>query len=139
TGAGEASFFYVRPRNTIFLAYTTAIAESTKAAEIYFGANRSDEAGFCDCRPAYFGAWKTLLRLATHQALHGHPPELVTPLLYLEKKEIVEKAALLDVPLSLTQTCYNPPMGKIKHWGGCPSCLLRKQGFTEAGLQDPTL
>lgn len=134
-GAEEGALNYVPARNTIFLAYATAVAESAQAEEIYFGANADDETEFCDCRPAYLEAWKTLLPLATNQGAS----KLIAPLLSLRKKDIIEKALELNVPFSLTQTCYNPPTGKIKHCGTCASCLLRKEGFIQAKVPDPTL
>ncbi len=125
---------YVPARNTIFLAYATALAEVLEADEIHCGPNKLDCTPYVDCRPEFLNAFQNLLKLATARAVEGNAPQLKAPLLLLDKKEIILKAAELQVPLHLTHTCYNPD-GTI-HCGQCDACYLRKQGFAQAGLHD---
>ena len=120
---------YVPGRNTIFLAYATALAESTHAKEIYFGCNIQDSSPYPDCRPSFIDAWQNVLNLATKQAVEGSPPKLITPLISLDKKEIVQLGTQLNAPLHLTKSCYNPDLESGAPCEICDACQLRKEGF----------
>lgn len=121
---------YVPARNTLFLAYATAIAEVQKADEIYFGSNANDLHPYPDCRPAYIVAFQNVLNLATKQAVVSNPPLLVTPLLSLTKKEIVAKGIKLGVPLHLTWSCYQPLMNHHP-CNRCDACILRNDAIKQ--------
>ena len=125
---------YVPARNTIFLSFALAFAETRKADAIFIGANALDFSGYPDCRPEYFQAFQHLATLATKQTIEGHPITIHTPLLHLTKKEIIKKGKEVDAPLYLTWSCYK---GEQLACGTCESCQLRLKGFQEAGLPDP--
>lgn len=118
---------YVPARNTLFLAYAAAIAEAQKADEIYYGANANDSHPYPDCRPAYMVAFQSVLNLATKRAVVASPPTLMTPLLELSKKEIVEKAKKLSVPVDLTWSCYQPQANLPCQI--CDACIIRINAF----------
>ncbi|MFQ5730036.1 MAG: 7-cyano-7-deazaguanine synthase QueC [Waddliaceae bacterium] len=124
---------YVPARNTLFLAYATGQAEIYNAQEIYAGPNLLDRKPYPDCRPEFYQAFQGVINLASKQAMEGNPPRLLTPLIDWDKKEIVEQARKLKVPLHLTFSCYDPtPQGRPCHQ--CDACLLRLEGLT---LQHP--
>jgi 7-cyano-7-deazaguanine synthase len=125
---------YVPARNTIFLSIALAYAETINAGAIYIGANHIDYSGYPDCRPEYFKAFQKMADVATKCGLSGRRVRIRTPLINMSKKEIIEKAAELGVPLERTWSCYQ---GKKKACGVCDSCVLRKEGFRQAGLKDP--
>lgn len=135
---GNPTFTYVPARNTIFLAYAMGFAEVFSANEIYFGANLYDQGGFPDCRPAFVQAFQSLMNLATKEAIEGKFTKLITPLIHLRKKEIVELGLELKAPLEMTLSCYDPPSRK-EHCGICDACTLRKEGFRSAGVTDPSI
>jgi len=127
---------YVPARNTIFLAFALAYAETIGAADIFIGVNAVDYSGYPDCRPEYIEAFERLARLATKVGVAGTTFTVHTPLIALSKAEIVREGLRLGVDFSLTHSCYDPtPQG----WacGFCDSCLLRRQGFDAAGVTDP--
>ncbi len=128
---------YVPGRNTIFLSYAMAVAETISSAVIYIGANVLDYSGYPDCRPEYLKAFETMANLAmATKEKNISSLEIRAPLLYLSKGEIVKKGKDLSVPFHLTHSCYDPvPTGQS--CGRCDSCLLRKKGFSEAGVDDP--
>jgi len=130
---------YVPGRNTIFLSYAMAVAETILSSVIYIGANVLDYSGYPDCRPEYLKAFEDMANLAMATREKNRPQlEIRAPLLYLTKGEIVRKGRELNIPFQLTHSCYDPnPDGES--CGRCDSCLLRKKGFSEAGLQDPIL
>jgi len=130
----EIPLTYVPARNTIFLSIALAYAETAKADAIYIGANHIDYSGYPDCRPEYFHAFQKLADLATKTGVEGHRIFIRAPLLRMSKSDIVKKAIELKVPLELTWSCYQ---GGRKACGVCDSCVLRRQGFKEAGLADP--
>lgn len=115
---------YVPARNTIFIAYAIGLAEVLKADEIHLGANRSDCAGYPDCRPEYYAAFQMVVNLATQQAVEEQPPKLVTPLIHLDKRDIVAEAKRLDAPVELTFSCYSPSV-KGAPCLQCDACTLR--------------
>jgi 7-cyano-7-deazaguanine synthase len=127
---------YVPARNTIFLAYALAWAEVIDARDIFVGVNAIDYSGYPDCRPAFIDAFENLANLATKAGVEGARFKIHAPLIRLTKAEIISKADLLGVDLSLTHSCYDPtPDGRA--CGQCDSCQLRLKGFADAGLTDP--
>jgi len=128
---------YVPARNTIFLAYALAYAEIMACDAIYIGANCVDYSGYPDCRPQFIEAFQALASVATKKAVEGRPPEIRAPLLHLGKADIIRRGVALGVDYSLTLSCYDPdPEGRA--CGQCDSCRLRRKGFREAGVPDPT-
>jgi 7-cyano-7-deazaguanine synthase len=125
---------YVPARNTIFLSFALAYAETIKAERIYIGVNALDYSGYPDCRPDYIKAMQEVFRLGTKQGLEGKPVKIVTPLLYLKKAEIIQLGNRLGVPWELTWSCY---AGGDVACGVCDSCRLRLAAFAELGLKDP--
>jgi len=131
---------YVPARNTIFLSFALAWAEVIEAPYIFIGANAIDYSGYPDCRPEYLWAFEDMANLATKASVEGRLRfEIKAPLLYMTKAEIIRLGTSLGLDYSLTWSCYDPQekQGKILPCGGCDSCLLRKKGFTEAGIEDP--
>ena len=135
---GEAAIpvTYVPARNTIFLSFALAVAESSGASEIVIGANALDTSGYPDCRPPFLRAFEKTARLGTRAGVEGRSLSIRAPLLRMTKAEIVKLAEALGLDTSLTSSCYDPaPDGTP--CGACDSCLLRERGFREAGLVDP--
>ena len=127
---------YVPARNTIFLSYALALAETIGARDIFIGANAIDYSGYPDCRPEFIAAFETLANLATKAGVEGARFRIHAPLIKLSKAEIIRRALELDVDLALTHSCYDPSLDGVA-CGECDSCLLRLKGFREAGLEDP--
>ena len=127
---------YVPARNTIFLSYALALAETVGARDIFIGANAIDYSGYPDCRPAFIAAFETLANLATKAGAEGAHFRIHAPLIKFSKAEIIRKAIELDVDLALTHSCYDPSPDGVA-CGECDSCLLRLKGFREAGVEDP--
>lgn len=129
---------YVPARNTIFLSYALAWAEVLEASDIFIGVNAIDYSGYPDCRPEYIRAFETMANLAIKAAIEGKIKITIrTPLIRMTKAEIIRRGIQLGVDYRLTHSCYDPsPEGKA--CGQCDSCLLRKKGFREAGVIDPT-
>ena len=129
---------YVPARNTIFLSFALAWAETLGAVDIFIGANALDYSGYPDCRPEYIEAFERLANLATRAGAEGRRFRIHAPLLALDKRQIVERGLALGVDFSGTVTCYDPtPDGAA--CGRCDACQLRLKGFREAGLTDPAL
>ena len=129
---------YVPARNTIFLSYALAWAEVLAADTIFIGANAIDYSGYPDCRPEYINAYQTMANLATQAGVEGKTKmEIRAPLMDKTKAEIIQIGTALGVDYSLTLSCYDPD-AEGRACGGCDSCLLRKRGFKEAGIPDPT-
>lgn len=129
---------YVPARNTIFLSFALAYAEVTRAAHIFIGVNALDYSGYPDCRPEYIRAFQRTANLATKAGAEGTLRiRIHTPLLKRTKAQIIRKAVALGVDLGLTQSCYDPAAND-RACGQCDSCLLRKKGFEESGVPDPT-
>jgi 7-cyano-7-deazaguanine synthase len=128
---------YVPARNTIFLSMTLSWAEVIGSEDIYIGVNALDYAGYPDCRPEYIIAFEQMANLATKAGVEGTQHFKVhTPLIELNKAQIIKKGLELGVDYSLTSSCYDPsPTGSP--CGKCDSCLLRAMGFAEAGVEDP--
>lgn len=129
---------YVPARNTIFLSFALAYAEVLDTADIFIGVNALDYSGYPDCRPEYIAAFETMANLATKAGVEGRlRTRIHTPLIALTKAQIIRRAYELGVDLGLTHSCYDPsPEGLA--CGECDSCLLRKAGFEQAGIPDPT-
>jgi 7-cyano-7-deazaguanine synthase len=131
----EVPVTYVPGRNLIFLSLAAAHAEVLGASIIYFGANVIDYSGYPDCRPEFIQAVEAALRTGTKAGMQGKGIEIRAPLLRMTKAEIIRLGLTLNVPFQLTHSCYDPA-GPIA-CGQCDSCLIRKQGFAEAGVVDP--
>ena len=128
---------YVPARNTIFLAFALAWAETLDASDIFIGANALDYSGYPDCRPEYIEAFERMANLATRAGVEGRLLRIHTPLISLSKAEIIRLGSGLGVEYALTWSCYDPtPEGTA--CGRCESCILRRKGFREAGVADPT-
>jgi 7-cyano-7-deazaguanine synthase len=128
---------YVPARNTIMLSLALAHAEVSGAEHIYFGANAVDYSGYPDCRPDYMRAFETLANLATKAAIEGRPLKLHTPIIELSKADIIRRGVALGVDYALTVSCYQADeTGRA--CGVCDSCRLRRTGFDQAAVLDPT-
>ena len=129
---------YVPARNTIFLSYALAWAEVIQSSHIFIGVNALDYSGYPDCRPEYIKAFEKMANLATKAGVEGSArTKIMTPLINMTKAEIIKKGTELGIDYSLTLSCYDPsPDGKA--CGRCDSCVLRKKGFREAKITDPT-
>ena len=128
---------YVPARNTIFLSHALAWAETLGSQDIFIGVNALDYSGYPDCRPEFIDSFEKTVNLATKAGFEGARLKVRTPLISLTKAGIIRLGAKLGVDFSLTSSCYEPtPTGLA--CGHCDSCLLRAQGFAEAGVPDPT-
>jgi 7-cyano-7-deazaguanine synthase len=128
---------YVPARNTIFLSFALAWAEVLGSSDIFIGVNALDYSGYPDCRPEFIAAFEKMANLATRAGVEGRQAlKIHTPLIALSKAEIVRKGMELGVDYGLTSSCYDPsPTGAP--CGECDSCLLRRKGFSENGIDDP--
>lgn len=137
-GEGPVPPTYVPARNTILLGLLLGLAEVLDAPDLFIGANAVDYSGYPDCRPPFLRAFEELARLATTAgAERGRHFRLRAPLLHLTKAEIIRLGTRLGVDYGLTHSCYDPtPEGLA--CGRCDSCILRRRGFEEAGVPDPT-
>ena len=128
---------YVPARNTIFLSFALAWAETLDASDIFIGVNALDYSGYPDCRPEYTEAFASMANLATKAGVEGAMRlKIHTPLVAMTKAEIIKKGLQLGVDYSLTHSCYDPTPDGLA-CGKCDSCLLRLKGFAEAGARDP--
>lgn len=128
---------YVPARNTIMLALALGWAEVLGAGDIFVGVNAVDYSGYPDCRPEFIHAFETLANLATKAAVEGRPLHLHAPLIDLGKAEIIRTGTRLGVDYGLTVSCYQAD-GTGAACGACDSCRLRRAGFEDAGIPDPT-
>jgi 7-cyano-7-deazaguanine synthase len=129
---------YVPARNTIFLSFALAWAEVLECSDIFIGVNALDYSGYPDCRPEFIQTFQTLANLATKAGVEGTTRVTIhAPLINLTKAEIIRRGMELGVDYSLTSSCYDPS-GVGEACGLCDSCQLRRKGFLEAGLVDPT-
>lgn len=126
---------YVPGRNLIFLSLAAAHAEILGAPVIYFGANVLDYSGYPDCRPEFIRAFEAAVQAGTKAGVEGKRIEVRAPLLALTKAGIIQLGVTLNVPFQLTHSCYDP-VGTLA-CGQCDSCMIRKQGFAQAGVVDP--
>jgi 7-cyano-7-deazaguanine synthase len=129
---------YVPARNTIFLSFALGLCEVLQAQDIFIGVNAIDYSGYPDCRPEFIEAFETLANLATKAGVEGAARYRIhTPLLYMTKTQIILAGMEAGVDFSLTHSCYDPsPEGLA--CGACDSCVLRRKGFEDAGVPDPT-
>lgn len=128
---------YVPARNTVLLALLTAFAEVRDAADLVIGANVQDYSGYPDCRPAFLRAFERVARLGTRFGIQGRSIRVHAPLIGLSKAGIVRLATALGVDLGVTLSCYDPIDART-HCGRCDACALRRAGFLEAGIADPS-
>lgn len=129
---------YVPARNTIFLAFALAFAEVTSAREIFIGVNAVDYSGYPDCRPEYIAAFERVANLGTRGGVEGSNPIAIrTPLMHLSKAEIIRAGVALGVDYAETISCYDPTADG-RACGRCDACQLRRKGFADAGVPDPT-
>jgi 7-cyano-7-deazaguanine synthase len=130
---------YVPARNTIFLSFALAWAETLGASDVFIGVNALDYSGYPDCRPEYIAAYETMANLATKAGVEGRQHlRIHTPLIDLTKAQIIERGLALGVDYGLTHSCYDPDL-EGRPCGTCDSCLLRNKGFAEVGMKDPAL
>ena len=128
---------YVPARNTLFLSYALALSEVNGAQHIVIGVNAVDYSGYPDCRPEFINAYERMANLATKAQIEGGSLHIHTPLIALSKAQIISLGTSLGVDYSLTVSCYQANAAG-QACGRCDSCLLRKKGFEDAGLTDPT-
>jgi 7-cyano-7-deazaguanine synthase len=128
---------YVPARNTVMLALALADAETVGAEDVFIGVNAVDYSGYPDCRPPFLRAFERLAKVATKAGVEGRPLRIRAPLLKLSKAGIIRLGSALDVPYRMTMSCYDPVRGRA--CGRCDACRLRRKGFAEAGVADPTL
>ncbi|MFJ9358822.1 7-cyano-7-deazaguanine synthase QueC [Streptomyces mirabilis] len=128
---------YVPARNTIFLSFALAYAETVGASDIFTGVTAVDYSGYPDCRPEYMDAYAKMANLATRAGLEGTQElKLHSPLIAMSKADIVREGLRLGVDYSQTSSCYDPD-AQGRACGRCETCLLRLKGFAEAGVTDP--
>ena len=128
---------YVPARNTVFLACALGHAEVIGAQDIYIGVNAVDYSGYPDCRPEFISAFERMSNLATQAAVEGRAIRIQAPLIELSKAEIIRQGIALGVDYSITVSCYQPGEAGLA-CGRCDSCRLRRAGFVQAGVTDPT-
>jgi 7-cyano-7-deazaguanine synthase len=132
--SAEIPITYVPARNTIFLSYALAWAEVLECDHVFIGVNALDYSGYPDCRPNFIESFQQTGRLGTkrnHFTIHA-------PLIHLSKSQIIQRGIELAVDYSMTHSCYDPDASG-RACGRCDSCLLRRKGFVEAGVADPTV
>jgi 7-cyano-7-deazaguanine synthase len=128
---------YVPARNTIFLSFALAWAETLQCADIFIGVNALDYSGYPDCRPQYIDAFERMANLATRAGVEGQQPLTIhAPLIRMTKAQIIQQGLALGVDYALTSSCYDPGLAG-RPCERCDSCLLRAKGFAEAGALDP--
>lgn len=129
---------YVPARNTIFLSYGLAWAEVLGATDIFIGVNAVDYSGYPDCRPEYISAFERMANLATRAGVQGETVvKIQTPLMEMTKAQIILTGTRLGIDYGMTHSCYDPTDDGLA-CGCCDSCVLRKKGFEEAEVKDPT-
>lgn len=128
---------YVPARNTLFLAIALGLAEVLEAKAIFIGVNAVDFSGYPDCRPAFVDAFNQLAAVATRVGVEGHPMRIEAPLLHLSKAEIIRRGHSLGVDYGVTVSCYRAD-ARGRACGRCDACRLRREGFEQAGVADPT-
>lgn len=130
---------YVPARNTVFLSIALGWAEVLGADDIFIGVNAVDYSGYPDCRPEYIAAFERVANLATKAGVEGHAMKIHTPLIDLTKAEIIALGLQHGVDYSMTVSCYQADARTGAACGKCDSCRLRRKGFVDAGIADPTL
>lgn len=135
---------YVPARNTVFLAYALALAESLGAADVFVGVNAVDYSGYPDCRPEFVSAFEAMANLATRAGVDGVRLTIHTPLIHWRKTQIISRGLELGVNFAYTHSCYDPVPDPSRALGArpcahCDSCLIRSDAFRKLGLNDPAL
>jgi len=128
---------YVPARNLIFLSLTLGLAEARHAADIVIGVNALDYSGYPDCRPEFIAGFQDLARLATRDGDQGVAFHIHAPLQHMTKADIAAESVRLGMDAGLSWSCYDPAPNGL-HCGLCDSCRLRRKGFADAGISDPT-
>ena len=134
--SAEIPATYVPARNTVFLALALGLAEVLEATDIFIGVNAVDYSGYPDCRPEFIRAFESLAQLATRAGVKGAHFKIHAPLSGMTKADIIRAGTAAGVDYALTHSCYDP-VGDLA-CGRCDSCILRRKGFAEAGVKDPT-
>ena len=139
TGVGnDIPVTYVPARNLVFLALTTAFAETSGSRDIFIGVNALDYSGYPDCRPEFIASFAETARLGTKQGVEGEPFSIHAPLQHMSKADIARECHRLGLDPAWSWSCYDPtPEGTA--CGACDSCRLRRKGFEDAGLVDTTV
>lgn len=137
TSPGEIPITYVPARNTVFLSIAMGWAEVLGAKDIFIGVNAVDYSGYPDCRPEFIQAFQAMANVATKAGVEGKGMRIQTPLIFMTKGEIIQKGSQLGVDYAKTVSCYQANE-RGEACGRCDSCRLRKQGFEQAGVEDPT-
>ncbi len=138
TPSADIPITYVPARNTVFLSLAMGLAEVLDAADIFIGVNAVDYSGYPDCRPEFIERFRALSQVATRAGVEsGQPMRIHTPLIELSKGEIIRQGVDLGLDYALTVSCYQADADG-RACGACDSCRLRRQGFADAGLPDPT-
>ena len=137
TGGPGIPITYVPARNTVFLACALGLAEVAGAADIYIGVNAIDYSGYPDCRPEFIAAFERMANLATKAAVEGRVLRIHAPLIELSKADIIRRGTALGVDYAMTVSCYQPDDTGAA-CGRCDACRLRREGFSQAGVPDPT-
>ncbi|MFI4956540.1 MAG: 7-cyano-7-deazaguanine synthase QueC [Gammaproteobacteria bacterium] len=137
TGTTEVPSTYVPARNTIFLSVALGFAEVLKANDIFVGVSSVDYSGYPDCRPEYIDAFQRLANLATQSGVQGNLLSIQSPLMHLSKAETIKLGLSLGVDYGMTVSCYQADSDGYA-CGQCDSCMLRKKGFEDAQVDDPT-
>ncbi|MFT7223955.1 MAG: 7-cyano-7-deazaguanine synthase [Cellvibrionaceae bacterium] len=137
SGTSGIPVTYVPARNTIFLSIAVGWAEVLDATDIFIGVNAVDYSGYPDCRPEYLAAYEQMANLATKKGVEGSGFKIHAPLIHLSKSEIIQRGAKLNVDYSSTISCYQADT-QGRACGNCDSCRIRRQGFSDAGVSDPT-
>ncbi|MSP61724.1 MAG: 7-cyano-7-deazaguanine synthase QueC [Myxococcales bacterium] len=136
-GDGEIPVTYVPARNALFLCYALAWAEVLGARDLFAGMNALDYSGYPDCRPEFLAAFQTMARLGTRAGVGGAEITVHAPLIRMTKAEIIREGIRLGVDYAITHSCYDPASDGGA-CGRCDSCALRKKGFRDADVSDPT-
>ena len=136
-GAPGIPVTYVPARNTIFLSVALGYAEVRGTEEIWIGVNAVDYSGYPDCRPAFIEAFQKVILSGTRSGVETGTPRIVAPLMEMSKADIILRGVALGVDYGLTHSCYDPDLEGLA-CGHCDSCILRRRGFEEAGVGDPT-
>jgi 7-cyano-7-deazaguanine synthase len=134
---GDIPVTYVPARNTLFLSHALAVAEVMSSQDIFIGVNAVDYSGYPDCRPEFIRAYESMANLATKAGVEGRHLSIHTPLIDKSKAEIISMGTRLGVDYAMTVSCYQAN-AEGEACGNCDSCQLRRKGFDEVGLSDPT-
>ena len=135
--SSEIPITYVPARNTVFLSFALAWAEVLESQSIFIGVNALDYSGYPDCRPEYIKAYEVMANLATKQSIQGNKLNIHTPLINLTKAQIITKGLRLGIDYSITTSCYQAN-SSCEACGECDACVIRRNGFVEVGIEDPT-